>query len=329
MTLKDILNSTAEESKARQSLYPLRDIQRKIEKMGPTRGFAKALARAPFSVIAEIKRKSPSMNVINEHADKVAVPVYHSHDFVSAISVLTQETHFGGTPKILETVRHQTQCRPKPILRKDFIDSEYEVYFSRYIGADAILLMANVVEDASRFKKLHDLALSLGMDVLCEVHDREEIDRLPDTVKVCGINSRKFKNTNHKQGLLQSISTTLGLAASHKADTRTDLSVFDLVNFLPKHCIKVAESGISKENLGNVVDRYPFNAALVGTALLSSALKKGAYAAHNIKVQLDELQSIYYSAKPEAVAAVPRFFTDTKKIKASTTPKATRKYAHA
>ncbi|MEY4489277.1 MAG: Indole-3-glycerol phosphate synthase [Verrucomicrobiota bacterium] len=315
MTFKDILTSTAEESKARQERYSLREIQRKIDKMGPTRGFARALERAPFSVIAEIKRKSPSMGEINPLADEVAVPIYHSHDFVSAISVLTQETHFGGTPQILRKVRERTQCRPKPILRKDFIFSEYEVYFSRFMGADAILLMANVVEDAAEFKKLHDLALGLGMDVLCEVHDPAEIARLPDTARVCGINSRKFRNAKQKQGFLQGISKSLGLASKHKADTRTDLSVFDLVNLLPKNCIKVAESGISRDNLGEVVSRYPFDAALVGTSLLSSALKKGPYAANAIANQLDELRTIYQSVNPANAPAAKRPLTHSGKSK--------------
>jgi len=293
MTLEEILTATEAESQDRQARLSLKDIVRKVAKMKPTRGFARSIARADFSVIAEIKRKSPSMGEINPRADEVAVPVYHHHHFVSAISVLTQFSAFGGSPEILASVRHRTQCKPKPILRKDFIFSEYEVFFSRYIGADAILLMANVVKDAAEFKRLHDLAIELGMDVLCEVHDEEEISRLPDTVRICGINSRKFKNAKHKTTVLQRISNSLAISSNNKHDTRTDTSVFSLYDKLPTHCIKIAESGISKSNLKGVLDRYSFDAALVGTSLLKDTINVGALAADQISGQISQLEEIY------------------------------------
>ena len=165
MTLDDILKAVAEESKARENRYPRPFVRRKVEKMPPTRGFAQALRRRPFSIIAEIKRKSPSMGTINPGAINAALSVYSTHEAVSAISVLTQEKYFGGTPRDLEDVKRITQGKSKPILRKDFIFSEYEVYYSRMIGADAILLMANVIDDKKKFMALHELATSIGLDV--------------------------------------------------------------------------------------------------------------------------------------------------------------------
>lgn len=270
MTLDDILNETRSESAKRQAKYPLTMVMRKIAKMGPTRGFARALRKRPFSVIAEIKRRSPSMSTINEAAVDVAHGVYHSHRIVSAISVLTQESRFGGSPADLEKVRHKTQCRPTPILRKDFIESEYEIFYSRWIGADAILLMANVVTDKQRFKELHDLAVSIGLDVLCEVHDREEIETIPDTAKICGINSRRFKGVDQHKPLTLKVKETLAplLGSPPNRDTQTDLEAFGLFGELPSTCLKVAESGVSSENIRGVLARYPFDAALIGTSLL-------------------------------------------------------------
>jgi indole-3-glycerol phosphate synthase len=273
MTLKNILDATTVESQQRQHKYPLAMVQRKVEKMGPTRGFAHALRQKTFSVIAEIKRKSPSMGSINQAAIDVAHKIYNDHAMVSAISVLTQESHFGGTPQDLEDVRKFTQRHPKPILRKDFIFTEYEVYFSRWIGADAILLMANVVENKEEFKRLHDLAVSIGLDVLCEVHDEAEIAILPDTVKICGINSRRFKGVSQRKPIWLRVTEEVFMTSTNR-DTQTDIRSFDLFEklnlHLPSECLKIAESGISAGNIGRVLKKYPFNAALIGTALLKS-----------------------------------------------------------
>jgi indole-3-glycerol phosphate synthase len=276
MTLEDILAACRAESAARQEREPLAKVRRKIEKMGPTRGFARALGAKPFSVIAEIKRNSPTMGVINQAAINDAHQVYNDHPVVSAISVLTQKAQFDGSPDDLETIRKFTQGRnPKPILRKDFIFTEYEVYFSRWIGADAILLMANVVRGREEFKRLHDLAASLGLDVLCEIHDESEISILPNSVKICGINSRKFKDADQRKPFFDVIKETVNPLAAKRVDTKTDISVFELFekldSLLPKDCLKVAESGMSADNIGKVLRKYPFNAALIGTALLRSS----------------------------------------------------------
>jgi len=275
MTLEDILLSCRAESAARQEREPLAKIRRKIEKMGPTRGFAQALRAKPFSIIAEIKRNSPSMGVINQTAINDAHQVYNDHPLVSAISVLTQKAQFDGSPDDLETIRKFTQGRnPKPILRKDFIFTEYEVYFSRWIGADAILLMANVVRDGDEFRRLHDLAISLGLDVLCEIHDESEISKLPNTVKICGINSRKFKDADQRKPFLDIVKEAVNPLTTKRVDTKTDISVFELFeklkSLLPKDCLRIAESGMSADNIGRVLGKYPFNAALIGTALLRS-----------------------------------------------------------
>ena len=260
MNLQTLLDATSNESSARKAKYSLADLKAKIKDLPPSRGFVKALASRPFSLIAEIKAKSPSMGEMSEQDTKDAKKahlIYEAHPCVAAISVLTQLNDFGGTPEDLLRIRSEVT---KPVIRKDFIMDEYEVYYSRSIGADAMLLMASVITDPQAFKALHDLALSLGMYVLCEVHSIDEIKRLPDTVKLCGINSRNFKS-DARFGASK-ISRLVG------KDLTTDLGTFDLFEYLPKTAIKVAESGLNAKNVTNVLKAFNFNAALVGTSLL-------------------------------------------------------------
>ena len=294
MTLDDILKAVAEESKARENRYPLPFVRRKVEKMPPTRGFAQALRRRPFSIIAEIKRKSPSMGTINPGAINAALSVYSTHEAVSAISVLTQEKYFGGTPRDLEDVKRITQGKSKPILRKDFIFSEYEVYYSRMIGADAILLMANVIDDKKKFRALHELATSIGLDVLCEIHEESEIELLPETVSICGINSRRFKGVRQASSLQRRLEKSLPLIFTSPAqDTTTDTGTFALFKKLQSslgdQCLKVAESGISAENIGTILKTHPFNAALIGTSILKSFIS-------DMPLALDKLRDAAYDA---------------------------------
>ena len=260
MNLQTLLDATRQESEGRKEKDSIKSLKAKIKDLPPTRGFIRQIASRPFSLIAEIKLKSPSMGRMSvmESQDIAHVHrLYDKHPVVSAISVLTQHAHFGGSPSALRQVHRETR---KPILRKDFIEDEYEVYYSRAIGADAMLLMASVVTDKARFQSLHDLAVELGMDVLCEVHDEAEIERLPASVKLCGVNSRNFQS-----GARFSVSKITRLVGR---DFTTDLNVFELAARLPAACLKIAESGINAANVGEVLGRQAFSAALVGTSLL-------------------------------------------------------------
>jgi indole-3-glycerol phosphate synthase len=275
MNLKNLLDATARESSARKARYSLQELKAKIKDLPATRGFVKSLALKPFSLIAEIKAKSPSMGQMSPsdtHDAKKAHLIYEAHPVVAAISVLTQNNDFGGVPDDLIKIHAETT---KPIIRKDFIMDEYEVYYSRSIGADAMLLMASVVTHKAEFKHLHDLAQSLGLDVLCEVHTVEEIERLPDTVTLCGINSRNF-NSNASSGNPK-------IAGAGVKDLTTDLGTFDLFEHLPKSSVKIAESGLNAKNLEGVLMQYSFNAALVGTSLLRGG-------AQHTKAELDSFE---------------------------------------
>ena len=143
-------------------------------------------------------------------------------------------------------------------MRKDFIISEYLIREARAFGADAILLMASVL-DAPRLKGFHELVLELSMEALFEVHDEAEIAALPKSARIVGINSRKFKAPVESAGFV-------GAAGSSEKDFSINLEAFDLVEKLPEGTLRIAESGLDAGNMSTVRDH--FHAALVGTSLL-------------------------------------------------------------
>lgn len=217
----------------------------------PPRGFHAALASS-FGLIAEIKERSPSVGPMRAENVREAADAYSESAAVRAVSVLTNERHFGMDITRLRGVRDRV---PQPVLRKDFFIDEYQVREARAFGADAILLMASVL-DAARLRGFHDLARELGMDVLFEIHTAEEISTLPANARIVGINSRKF----------QSQSGFVGASGASEKDFSLDLSVFALADILPSGVIKIAESGITPAAIASL--RQPFDAALVGTDLL-------------------------------------------------------------
>lgn len=217
----------------------------------PTRDFHAALASS-FGLIAEIKERSPSVGPMRSENVADAPSAYEESPLVRALSILTNTRHFGMGIERLAAIRATVT---KPVLRKDFIVDEYQIREARAFGADAILLMANVL-DASRLAGFYDLARELGMDALFEVHTEDEIALLPPGARITGINSRKFKST----------SGFVGATGSSAKDFTLTFDAFDLVEKLPAGALHVAESGISPENF--ILARDRFDAVLVGTSLL-------------------------------------------------------------
>jgi indole-3-glycerol phosphate synthase len=181
-----------------------------------------------------------------------AAAAYETSSVVRAISVLTNTTHFGGTIGDLARI---AAASTKPVLRKDFILDPYQIYAARAAGADAVLLMANVLS-AERMAELHELVLELGMESLFEVHEAQEIDSLPANARVVGINSRKFKS---REGLV-------ARGQSRDEDFTLDFGAFELAQNLPAGCVRVAESGVTPATVAPLARH--FDAALVGTSLL-------------------------------------------------------------
>ncbi|MGC8803512.1 MAG: indole-3-glycerol phosphate synthase TrpC [Bacteroidales bacterium] len=189
------------------------------------------------AVIAEYKRKSPSKGIINDLSDVVQTTVGYMHAGVAGISILTDEKFFGGSPKDLINVRAQIRI---PILRKDFIVDPYQVYEAKAMGADVILLIAACLT-ATEMLELSQLATSLRLETLFEIHDIDEIDKLPKEARLVGVNNRNLKNfevdLNHSK---------------------------QICNSLPRNCLKIAESGIHSVEDANILSSAGFDAFLIG-----------------------------------------------------------------
>jgi indole-3-glycerol phosphate synthase len=254
--LDRILTDVQEEIAESKRLRSEADLRGMIADAPPVRSLPEALNRN-FGLIAEIKDCSPSVGAMRSENVAEAPDAYEESPVVRALSILTNSRHFGGSMERLREIRAKVS---KPVLRKDFMVSEYQIREARAFGADAILLMASVL-DAARLKGFHELALELGMEALFEVHDKEEVDALPKSAWIVGINSRRFKAPVASAGF-----AAVDGAGSSDKDFSIRLDAFELVDRLPEGSIRVAESGLDAGNIATVRER--FQAALVGTSLL-------------------------------------------------------------
>ena len=254
--LDRILADVRVEIDGAKRLRSLADLRAMIADAPPVRRLDAAL-ESSFGLIAEIKACSPSVGTMRAENVAEAPHAYEESSAVKAISVLTNERHFRGSMERLQEIRSLVS---KPVLRKDFILEEYQVREARAFGADAILLMASVL-DTARLKGFHELALELGMESLFEVHDEEEVSALPAQALIVGINSRRFKAPEESAGF-----AAVGGAGSSEKDFSIRLDTFELVDRLPAGTIRVAESGLDAGNVASVAEK--FHAALVGTSLL-------------------------------------------------------------
>lgn len=251
--LDEILQRKRGEIDAAKKLRDLAALKSMISDAPPVRSFSGALSNG-FGLIAEIKRRSPSGGAMRQENVERAPAAYARSPVVKCVSVLTNATDFGMNIEDLSKMKAQI---PKPILRKDFIFEEYQVYEARAFGADALLLMVNVL-DRDNMHRLFELSQELGMDVLFEAHTKEEIEAIPKGAKLYGINSRKFK-----------ASTQTFTNSAKGSDFTVELDTFSLINYLPKQAIKIAESGVSPSQLSGVFE-MGYNAVLVGTSLLKA-----------------------------------------------------------
>lgn len=258
--LDRILADVQEEISEAKRLLSEADIRGMIADAPPVRSLPEALGKN-FGLIAEIKAASPSVGAMRAENVAEAPSAYEESSVVRALSILTNSRHFGGRMQRLQEIRARVS---KPVLRKDFIVSEYQIREARAFGADAILLMASVL-DAARLKGFHELALELGMEALFEVHDEQEVAALPKSAVIVGINSRRFKAPVESSGF-----AAVDGAGSSEKDFSIRLDTFDLVDRLPEGTIRVAESGLDAGNIATV--REQFHAALVGTSLLRDPL---------------------------------------------------------
>lgn len=215
--------------------------------------FYDALAKEGLSIIGEFKKASPSMGVIDgkiELTDRI--DQYNAS--VDAISVLTEEDHFNGGVEYLKKVR---ELSPLPIIRKDFIIDEYQVYEAKVAGADCILLIAAILNDDD-MKRFYDIAYELGMDVLLEVHDEEELSRaLRLGARIIGVNNRNLKDF------------TIDLKHTEHLSKYMDEIIGDM-EYNEKRPVFVSESGVSADDDIRYLKASRADALLIGRAFMES-----------------------------------------------------------
>ncbi len=223
----------------RKSLYPVRLLEQSIFFSSPTVSLKKYVNREDKSgVIAEFKRKSPSKGMINQYAPIERTTIGYMQAGASALSVLTDQKFFGGSNEDLSLVRKYNFC---PILRKDFTIDEYQIVEAKSIGADAILLIAAVL-DPIQSKALADFAHSFGLEVLLEVHEENELlQNLNVGADLIGVNNRNLKTF----------------------EVSTDVSK-KLAPLIPDHIVRVSESGISSPETIVELKRFGYKGFLIG-----------------------------------------------------------------
>lgn len=244
--LKKILARKAEEVSARSTRVPMRELGERIGGMPQPRPFADALrahlAQGRAAVIAEIKRASPSRGVLRENFDPAAIAAEYASGGAAALSVLTDQDFFQGADEHLMDARGACAL---PVLRKDFTIDAYQVYEARALGADCILLIVAALGDAA-INDLAGLALHLGMDVLVEVHDASELERVMHLDgMMLGINSRNLRTF----------------------ETNLD-TVVELLAAIPDERLVIAESGIHTREDVRYLREHHVHSFLVGEAFM-------------------------------------------------------------
>lgn len=218
--LESIVEGVLEDLAARQ--VPMAQLREGLAQAPTVRNAYSALAAPGMQIIAEVKRSSPSKGALAAIGDPSALALQYQGAGAAVISVLTEGRRFGGSSTDLVAVRSAIQI---PVLRKDFIVTEYQVIESRVLGADLLLLIVAALTD-SQLRDFHSLAIELGMSVLVEVHDVLELQRAIELgSKIIGVNARNLKTLKvHEEAFAE------------------------LLPLIPREVIKVAESGISQRD---------------------------------------------------------------------------------
>jgi indole-3-glycerol phosphate synthase len=243
--LDQIVSSKRAEIAAAKEREPLAEQRRRAEAASPPRDFLAALTRSPgIGVIAEVKKASPSAGVLRADFDPVAIATTYQQAGANCLSVLTDEPFFQGHLDHLRAIRRAVSL---PLLRKDFILDEYQVYEARAAGADAVLLIAEILNDAE-LKSLFNLIERLGMAALVELYDPENLPRVLDIgANLVGVNNRDLRT------FVTSLDHTLQLAPRVPAD----------------RCL-VSESGIRTGEDIRILRAAGVKAVLIGETFMRS-----------------------------------------------------------
>lgn len=242
-TLEQICHRKKEHIEGRKALRTLADLESMVDDKPLPSGFLNALKREDGpALIAEVKKASPSKGIIRADFDPVQIAKIYKEAGASCLSVLTDEPYFQGRDDYLLAIKDAVDI---PVLRKDFMIDPYQIYESRILGADCVLLIMAALDDM-KARELYMIACELHMDVLVEVHNLEELERAMrlDPMMV-GVNNRNLK--------------------SLEVDVQTS---YDLLMNIPVDCFKISESGISDYNTLKHLYDAGYGAFLVGEGLM-------------------------------------------------------------
>jgi indole-3-glycerol phosphate synthase len=245
MILDQIVAAKRREIASLKKTTPLARLQEVINDLPPTRDFRQAINHRPCAVIAEVKRSSPSKGRIREQFDPVQIASIYQEHGAQAVSILTDEQFFEGKGDYLAAIKKAISL---PLLRKDFIIDAYQIYETRVLGGDALLLIASILEQRQLLEYIQ-LAEQLGLAPLVEVHTKAELGKaLAAGAEIIGINNRDLKTFS------------------------TDLKrTLELAPMIPKGTIVVTESGISSRKDIELLMGAGVHCFLIGEALMRAA----------------------------------------------------------
>ena len=262
---KIVVSKRAEIETAKRAL-PFRELWETLDSAPPVRDFFAAVAgNGPIKLIAEVKKASPSKGVIRDDFDPVEIARCYEQHGASCLSVLTDEAYFQGHLEYLRKIRAETDI---PLLRKDFILDQYQLLEARLAGADAVLLIAECLDNC-QLRKLHNETIELGMTPLVEFYDPDNLPRVLDAgASLIGVNNRDLN--------------TFEVDLGHTVRMRQRV---------PDDCVLVGESGIHGRADVERLEAAGVNAILVGEYLMSQA---------DIGAAVDELINSQESGRAES-----------------------------
>ena len=241
--LNNIVENTRAKLETKKAELPLAEIISKLNELNLPKGaFKESLLNKDQAIIAEIKKASPSAGIISEDFDPIKKAKEYEDFGASALSILTEEDFFQGSSEYLKEVKAITSL---PILRKDFMIDEYQIYEAKLIGADCILLIASVLND-DEIQSFVDLAESLELDYLIEVHDLNELERVKNfSNAMIGVNNRNLKTFD--------------------VDLNNSIN---LKNAFNSNNLFVAESGIKSQDDIDTLKAHDIHVFLIGESLM-------------------------------------------------------------
>ena len=245
MILNEIIKKRKHQLEKEKSKIPLGEIKNKaLNSEFKTLDFKKALSGNDLSVICEVKKASPSKGLIRPDFNPLQIAKQYEQSGADAVSCLTEEYYFKGASNYLKEISENISI---PVLRKDFIIDEYQIYEAKTLGASAILLIAAVLDEKTLLK-FYKLASSLSLQSLIEIHDEKELKKaLNIGAEIIGINNRNLK--------------------TFEVDLNTTQK---LASLIPKDKLIISESGIKNNTDMKTVHKYGASAVLIGETLMRS-----------------------------------------------------------